>query len=1140
MKAPVLLFLVVAAVLLATVPTSALPASPANLPASDEKGPGEDAFTIGVSAGDAYSPYSLALDPGRNLAYVYHATSDKGPAAIAAVDLGAGEVKRLIYIGDKPLGPGRLLVSPDGRRLFLHEAGGNTVSTIDAQTGAVKKLLDGARDIALSEDGKLLFVAGEKSLSAYPLPDILTGKTRARWQSATSFNRIALNGGRLLGAAYAGDRLLVVYDATTGTQLARAATPWDMTALSPGPDGGWAFAVGGEKSRLIRYDAALKPVGETAIPYAYDVSYDPLGNRFLLNVSRMDGSGWSGRGYGVTLAIDGTDGRVTQETRWPGPHAPTAFTRWSDEAVLAFQIGGAARLSVLDSASLAPQGAIAMGARVDDAVIDGDRMLYVADDLGRVHLLALPEGQEVELWQGGGPMALDAANGRLYVNRESRVVALDLRDGSVVAEFPQGGYAAPDPNRNVVYIADRGVTVYDRGGKKLGDLPSTFPDPKGFSPNPYAYAAQVNPVTGHVAVTFFNGIPGSNGGSFLRIYEPQSDKFVLPRAPHSFVMDLLSDSKGNWWVAYSTARNQEAAQVLAPDGKELRRLDHRTGFLALDERSDNLYLFTEGRVTRLAASTLTALEALRGPDTVAGLTFSPAASIAYLFDRSGPRIRATRLADLPPLDLKPVAGSPSPYSNSYGLAVTVKGKTRALVGWFDRLYRSRDGKTWQKLLPGLDLQYANVTAVDGGTIFVTGRTLYGGEGVWRSKDGGATWEWLVGGLTDLAPWFPVLARSADEAYFFNKGQGLLGWDAAGRKWQLATALAEGEGWTSLTLAPDGALFRARMDYLERSVDRGATWERLGPTAKTGEVIGFSALYTVTQTIFSSVRSADYRITAIQRSPDGGETWQPSLTAEQVNLGGMPPVLATGFGRTYLLTQPYQGNPTLLRTTDFGDTWQLAPAGTAKDAQHIAVDPLDGRLWLGVRGGARQLNPEKLRWTKVALPATPTPEPSARAAPGSPTPSAALRIPTPGPCELQLSGADAELDARGLGLGCPTEPARTVPMARQKFQNGQMIWHGHFGWIYILYNDGTWTSYPDQWFETHSESDPSITAPEGLQQPIRGFGKVWREELGGPNAKIGWALEKEQGVEGQYQDWSYGQVFRFGGETLILLDRGEWR
>ena len=644
MKLPLAILLALSLVLPGPgVPASRVPEpvrfTSAALPPVREGTQGSDpAFDIGVPAGDGYSPYSLSLDPARNLAYVYHSTIAGGKAVISVVDLTAARVVRLLAGPKMEYGaPGRLLIAPDGRRLFLQEVGGNTLSTIDTQTGAVKKLLDGARDMALSEDGKLLYVAGEKELAAHNVADLVAGKQRPVWRSPAAYTRLATGGGRLLAVAYATGRSMVVFDARTGTEVARAPLPADLTTFSPGPDGGWGVVSAGEHPRLIRYDAALKPLGETPIPYAANLSYDAGTNRFLAGGWRYDES--EPRGHGVMLAIGGADGRIIDEVRWSNTSPPTVFAARDEDELVAFTTDGPSILHLLDRQSLAPRSDIEMGVRALEIAADRGKTLYVADDLGRIHALALPGGNEVALWQGGGPIALDQANGRLYVNRGERVVALSLVDGSVVAEFPQGGAPAPDPKRDLVYIADRGVTMYDRNGKKLGDLPSTFPDPKGFSPNPYAYAAEVNPVTGHVAVVLHNGIPGSNGGSFLRIYEPQSDKYLTPPAPHSFIMDVLADSNGQWYVAYSIARNEEAVQTLSADGTELRRLDHRTGFLALDEGRDELYLFSDGRVTRLAASTLAALEVFAGPPASGSLAYSPETGAAYLVDRASSRDR---------------------------------------------------------------------------------------------------------------------------------------------------------------------------------------------------------------------------------------------------------------------------------------------------------------------------------------------------------------------------------------------------------------------------------------------------------------------------------------------------------------------
>ena len=45
---------------------------------------------------------------------------------------------------------------------------------------------------------------------------------------------------------------------------------------------------------------------------------------------------------------------------------------------------------------------------------------------------------------------------------------------------------------------------------------------------------------------------------------------------------------------------------------------------------------------------------------------------------------------------------------------------------------------------------------------------------------------------------------------------------------------------------------------------------------------------------------------------------------------------------------------------------------------VAVDPLDGRLWLGVKGGVKAIDPEKLPWTAAGGKPAPTPVPTAAA------------------------------------------------------------------------------------------------------------------------------------------------------------------
>jgi hypothetical protein len=52
--------------------------------------------------------------------------------------------------------------------------------------------------------------------------------------------------------------------------------------------------------------------------------------------------------------------------------------------------------------------------------------------------------------------------------------------------------------------------------------------------------------------------------------------------------------------------------------------------------------------------------------------------------------------------------------------------------------------------------------------------------------------------------------------------------------------------------------------------------------------------------------------------------------------------------------------------------------------------------------------------------------------------------------------------------------------------------------------------------------------------------VWREQLGGPQASIGWALAEEQSHEMMVQLFASGQMFLGpGGEVYVLYADGTW-
>jgi hypothetical protein len=100
--------------------------------------------------------------------------------------------------------------------------------------------------------------------------------------------------------------------------------------------------------------------------------------------------------------------------------------------------------------------------------------------------------------------------------------------------------------------------------------------------------------------------------------------------------------------------------------------------------------------------------------------------------------------------------------------------------------------------------------------------------------------------------------------------------------------------------------------------------------------------------------------------------------------------------------------------------------------------------------------------------------------------------------------------------CPLAPAITSAAAEQRFEHGRLIWLEEENIILAFFNDfNRFQQYPNVWQPGQQESDPSLIPPEGLYQPVRGFGQVWREQ---PDVRdqLGWALAPEQSYTAMYQ------------------------
>jgi hypothetical protein len=115
------------------------------------------------------------------------------------------------------------------------------------------------------------------------------------------------------------------------------------------------------------------------------------------------------------------------------------------------------------------------------------------------------------------------------------------------------------------------------------------------------------------------------------------------------------------------------------------------------------------------------------------------------------------------------------------------------------------------------------------------------------------------------------------------------------------------------------------------------------------------------------------------------------------------------------------------------------------------------------------------------------------------------------------------------LGCPQSPLQMTGSAWQPFEQGDILWRQDLNLIYVLPDGGSWQVYGDTWRDGDLQFDTAITAPDGLYQPVRGFGKVWREEAG-VRESLGWGTQEESGGTAQVQQFEDGFAIRLPVEV----------
>jgi photosystem II stability/assembly factor-like uncharacterized protein len=424
------------------------------------------------------------------------------------------------------------------------------------------------------------------------------------------------------------------------------------------------------------------------------------------------------------------------------------------------------------------------------------------------------------------------------------------------------------------------------------------------------------------------------------------------------------------------------------------------------------------------------------------------------------------------------------------------------------VYRWIDGD-WQELQEGLgNLFPASALAISpplpppqswggkkGGdsTLFIGGD--YRRPEVFISTDGGESWTSASQGLPRAEITGLVISPNYVQdgtVYAWLQYQGLYRTIDGGRSWE---QVKEEEDWyvQSIAIADQTLFVGALYGNLHRSDDGGSTWQALGGSLPPGTVwvraLAISPEFARDSTLFAGLDQGIYK------STNGGQSWQPVNTGLPVRADGeLTGVLALAISPDY--------------ATD----------------QTIFAALVEHGVYKSIDGGASWYPPT---WG-MPLP-TPTP---------SPTPTRPAVSPTP--CVIAPVRFSRIWTDRRERLGCPVETEREVFLAEEVFERGRMFWQEDRREIYVLHDDHTWQFFADTWQEGQPEADPNLIAPPGFFQPKRGFGKVWREELGGPASQIGWAREEERGLTGVVQTFEGGIILWNNlGTAYILYADGSW-
>jgi photosystem II stability/assembly factor-like uncharacterized protein len=311
------------------------------------------------------------------------------------------------------------------------------------------------------------------------------------------------------------------------------------------------------------------------------------------------------------------------------------------------------------------------------------------------------------------------------------------------------------------------------------------------------------------------------------------------------------------------------------------------------------------------------------------------------------------------------------------------------------VWKSSDaGLTYDSIWPHDWLQGIGALAIaSDGTLFAGtgeanpggGSIVFGGNGVYRSRDRGATWEQV--GLPESGAIGRILVDPTDPQTIFVAAAGNLftpGGERGvyrsvdgGDTWELVLAGDnDTTGAVDLAIDPSNTdrVFATMWDHrrepdlrryggagsgVYRTTDGGGTWSRLGgglpaPAANIGR-IGIAVAANLPNVVYAIVNTAIGPFEGFYKSVDGGTTWiKTSLAGDPAGLYFSQSTFGWWFGRLWVdptnFNRVFVAGVSLTMSLDGGVSF-LPHTGPHADQHAMAWDPkVPGRVYLGNDGG----------------------------------------------------------------------------------------------------------------------------------------------------------------------------------------------